>query len=114
MYEKLGIGSSYLFRIDDENVIDATKMGGLARFINHCCDVSLAHADLPLRSGRILWVFVSPSGNSSIRINDLIPSCQSFKTMEKALFNARLSSALACSIWYIYQKKYLVYLQKPY
>jgi hypothetical protein len=59
MYEKLGIGSSYLFRIDDENVIDATKMGGLARFINHCCDVSLARADLPLRSGRILWVCFS-------------------------------------------------------
>ena len=35
-YEKQGIGSSYLFR-----VIDATKMGNLARFINHCCEVNL-------------------------------------------------------------------------
>ncbi|ORY49951.1 SET domain-containing protein [Rhizoclosmatium globosum] len=38
IYEKSGIGSSYLFRIDDDNIIDATKAGNLARFINHCCD----------------------------------------------------------------------------
>ncbi|KAI9205864.1 SET domain-containing protein [Polychytrium aggregatum] len=37
-YEKSGIGSSYLFRIDDDTIIDATKKGNLARFINHCCD----------------------------------------------------------------------------
>ncbi len=39
-YESSGIGSSYLFRVDLENVIDATKCGNLARFINHSCDVS--------------------------------------------------------------------------
>lgn len=36
-YVKSGIGSSYLFRIDDTFVIDATKRGGIARFINHSC-----------------------------------------------------------------------------
>lgn len=36
-YMKSGIGSSYLFRIDDNTVIDATKKGGIARFINHSC-----------------------------------------------------------------------------
>ena len=36
-YLKSGIGSSYLFRIDENTVIDATKRGGIARFINHCC-----------------------------------------------------------------------------
>jgi SET domain-containing protein len=39
-YEQSGIGSSYLFRIDSDTIIDATKKGNLARFINHCCDVS--------------------------------------------------------------------------
>jgi hypothetical protein len=36
-YEKQGMGSSYMFRIDGEAVIDATKMGNFARFINHSC-----------------------------------------------------------------------------
>lgn len=39
-YENIGIGSSYLFRIDVETIIDATKCGNLARFINHSCNVS--------------------------------------------------------------------------
>ncbi|KAH0458922.1 hypothetical protein IEQ34_011736 [Dendrobium chrysotoxum] len=37
-YEKMGIGSSYLFRLDDGYVVDATRRGGLARFINHSCE----------------------------------------------------------------------------
>jgi hypothetical protein len=38
-YEAQGIGSSYLFRIDADTIIDATKIGSIARLINHCCDV---------------------------------------------------------------------------
>ncbi|KAJ9588896.1 hypothetical protein L9F63_017774, partial [Diploptera punctata] len=37
-YEATGIGSSYLFRIDVDTIIDATKCGNLARFINHSCN----------------------------------------------------------------------------
>ena len=39
-YEESGIGSSYMFRVDQDTIIDATHNGNLARFINHCCDVS--------------------------------------------------------------------------
>ena len=37
VYEEQGIGSSYMFRVDDDMVIDATKKGNLGRLINHAC-----------------------------------------------------------------------------
>ena len=39
-YNARGIGSSYMFRIDQDTIVDATKCGNLSRFINHSCDVS--------------------------------------------------------------------------
>lgn len=36
-YDKQGIGSSYLFRLVEDEIVDATKKGGIARFINHSC-----------------------------------------------------------------------------
>ena len=36
-YDKQGVGSSYLFRMVDDEIVDATKKGGIARFINHSC-----------------------------------------------------------------------------
>lgn len=38
-YEALGIGSSYLFRVHEDMIVDATTKGNLARFVNHCCEV---------------------------------------------------------------------------
>lgn len=38
MYEDEGVGSCYLFRLDKDDIIDATRTGGMARFMNHCCE----------------------------------------------------------------------------
>ncbi|GIY75269.1 histone-lysine N-methyltransferase SETD1B-A, partial [Caerostris extrusa] len=37
-YTSLGVGSSYLFKVDVDGIIDATRCGNLARFINHSCN----------------------------------------------------------------------------
>ena len=37
-YEEEGVGSCYLFRLDRTYIIDATRTGGMARFMNHCCE----------------------------------------------------------------------------
>jgi histone-lysine N-methyltransferase SETD1 len=37
-YERTGVGSCYMFRADRDLIIDATRMGGMARFLNHSCD----------------------------------------------------------------------------
>ena len=39
-YEDEGIGSIYMFRVDHDTIIDATKSGSFARFINNSCNVS--------------------------------------------------------------------------
>ncbi len=37
LYEEQNRGI-YMFRLNDDHVVDATISGGLARYINHCCD----------------------------------------------------------------------------
>eukprot|EP00871_Galdieria_phlegrea_P001464 jgi/Galph1/2318/GphlegSOOS_G1010.1 len=37
-YIRQGMGDSYMFRLDEEQVIDATRKGSVARFVNHSCE----------------------------------------------------------------------------
>jgi len=37
LYEKLGKGC-YMFRLDDDRIVDATMKGNAARFVNHSCE----------------------------------------------------------------------------
>ena len=36
-YEVSGEGSCYMFRLDMQRIVDATQIGCMARFMNHCC-----------------------------------------------------------------------------
>lgn len=40
-YNASGISSIYMFGLDHETIVDATRCGNLSRFINHSCDVRL-------------------------------------------------------------------------
>lgn len=40
-YDSKGIGC-YMFRLDDLLIVDATKRGNMARFLNHCCEPNAA------------------------------------------------------------------------
>lgn len=53
-YEDEGIGSSYMFRVDHDTIIDATKCGNFARFINHSCNVSAPGGGEDLKQGAFL------------------------------------------------------------
>lgn len=42
LYEQQNRGI-YMFRLDDNSVVDATMSGCLARYINHSCEVDFVH-----------------------------------------------------------------------
>ena len=56
-YDIQGVGSSYLFRIDDDTVIDATKMGGIARFINHSCTPNCTAKIIRVDGGKRIVIY---------------------------------------------------------
>mmetsp|Transcript_37127 Transcript_37127/g.58448 ORF Transcript_37127/g.58448 Transcript_37127/m.58448 type:complete len:446 (-) Transcript_37127:76-1413(-) len=56
-YEKKGMGSSYMFRMDDYSIIDATKKGNLARFINHSCDPNCSAKVITVQGAKKICIY---------------------------------------------------------
>uniref|UniRef100_UPI0037E801B2 histone-lysine N-methyltransferase SETD1B-like n=1 Tax=Semicossyphus pulcher TaxID=241346 RepID=UPI0037E801B2 len=67
-YEEEGIGSSYLFRVDQDTIIDATKYGNLARFINHSCNPNCYAKIITVESQKKIVIY----SRQPIRVNEEI------------------------------------------
>ena len=44
----------YMFRLDDYRVVDATMTGGVARYINHCCEPNCVTETVELADWHII------------------------------------------------------------
>ena len=56
-YQEVGIGCSYMFRVDSDYIIDATKKGNLARFINHSCDPNCYAKIIPVGTEKRIAIY---------------------------------------------------------
>ena len=56
-YLEVGIGCSYMFRVDSDYIIDATKKGNLARFINHSCDPNCYAKIIPVGTEKRIAIY---------------------------------------------------------
>ncbi|KAK7895246.1 hypothetical protein WMY93_020571 [Mugilogobius chulae] len=69
-----GIGSSYMFRVDHDTIIDATKCGNFARFINHSCNRTVTPRS-SRSSLRRRWIY----SRQPINVNEEITLCRASK-----------------------------------
>ncbi|WFD35091.1 [histone H3]-lysine(4) N-trimethyltransferase [Malassezia cuniculi] len=57
MYERAGNFSTYLFRVDDDIVVDATMKGNIARLMNHCCTPNCTAKILTVNGEKRIGIF---------------------------------------------------------
>lgn len=80
-YEAMGIGSSYLFRIDIDTIIDATKCGNLARFINHSCNPNCYAKIITIESQKKIVIY----SKQQINVNEEITYDYKFPIEEEKI-----------------------------
>lgn len=80
-YESIGIGSSYLFRIDVDTIIDATKCGNLARFINHSCNPNCYAKIITIESQKKIVIY----SKQQINVNEEITYDYKFPIEEEKI-----------------------------
>lgn len=60
-YDLSGEGSCYMFRLDLQRIVDATKIGCMARFMNHCCQpnayAKIIHVDTDMGLDKKILIF---------------------------------------------------------
>ncbi len=72
MYEVLGMGSCYMFRLDLNEIVDATQIGCMARFMNHCCSANAYANIITVNTERGLEKKIVVFANQDIKRGDEI------------------------------------------
>ena len=80
-YEEQGLGSCYLFRVDKDSIVDATKHGGIGRFINHSCD---PNAYAKIIETTTVTSSSPPSSSSSSSASSSASSSQAVEVVERS------------------------------
>jgi len=57
LYEQEGNLGTYIFKLDDNSLLDATKKGGIARFLNHSCDPNCQSKRITLNGRKAIVLF---------------------------------------------------------
>lgn len=80
-YESEGMGCSYMFRVDSDYIIDATKQGNLARFINHSCDPNCYAKIIPVGTQKRIAIY----SKRDIEVNEEITYDYKFPIEDKKI-----------------------------
>ncbi|KAG8906982.1 histone methyltransferase set1 [Tulasnella sp. 403] len=100
-YERIGIGSSYLFRVDEDSVVDATKKGNLGRLINHSCTPNCNAKIIVVNSQKKIVIYAKSSIEPGEEITydyhfpleqEKVLSCLLMNTMSESGFKIALHS----------------------
>eukprot|EP00127_Corallochytrium_limacisporum_P005750 Clim_evm129s210 gene=Clim_evmTU129s210 len=97
-YERMGIGSSYLFRVDEEWVIDATFTGGIARFMNHSCEPNCTAQVITVNNEKRICVYA----RKALDVGDEITYDYKFPIEDKSLALPCFCGASRCRKWLNY------------
>eukprot|EP00559_Dactyliosolen_fragilissimus_P007356 CAMPEP_0184871294 /NCGR_PEP_ID=MMETSP0580-20130426/40634_1 /TAXON_ID=1118495 /ORGANISM="Dactyliosolen fragilissimus" /LENGTH=354 /DNA_ID=CAMNT_0027373937 /DNA_START=1661 /DNA_END=2725 /DNA_ORIENTATION=+ len=71
-YEKSGIGSCYMFRLDSSHIVDATMIGCMARFMNHCCSANAYAKVITINTDKTFVKKIVVFANQNIKAGDEI------------------------------------------
>jgi histone-lysine N-methyltransferase SETD1 len=71
-YEVLGMGSCYMFRLDFHEIVDATSIGCMARFMNHCCAANAYAKVISVNTDKGLEKKIVVFANQEIKMGDEI------------------------------------------
>ena len=61
-----------MFRLNDDHVVDATISGGLARYINHCCDPNCIAETITVEKDQYIVILANKRISKGEEVRDFL------------------------------------------